>query len=145
MKMENWNECRERSEHAVREAGCPVWIKDERTGRCYALPYGELVVGRKDDVANDVPVVTEDLFMSRRHAVIAVRRDLLGVTEVLLRPYSAEVNPVFVLTETEEGGTPEYRPLGENTEFELYHLSRFILGKSLFTLHYASENGSERS
>lgn len=129
------------SESAVRASGCPVWIKDEMTRLCYALPYGEHVIGRKDDIENDIPVRTEDIYMSRRHAVLAVTQNLLEETEVTIQWLEEAVNPVFVqqLSVAGENGS-EFLPLGPKQAFLLSDGSRFILGKSLFTLHYRSVN-----
>lgn len=136
-KMEKGNNWLGVSERAVRTSDCPIWIKDEMTGLCYALPYGEHVIGRKDDVENDIPVRTEDVFMSRRHAVLTVTQNLLEETEVCIRVLEGAANPVFVKLPPVAGGhQPEFQPLGPDTSFLLFDGSCFILGKSLFTLHY---------
>lgn len=128
------------SELAVRTSDCPLWIRDEMTGLCYALPYGEHVIGRKDDVENDIPVRTEDVFMSRRHAVLTVTQNLLEETEVYIQMLEGAANPVFVRLPPVAGGHPsEFQPLGPDLPFLLFDGSWFILGKSLFTLRYRSE------
>lgn len=110
----------------------PVCFEDETTHRCYLLPYGKWVIGREDKEdpkEQDVAILTGDLFISRRHAVVKVEENLIGKMSVVIRDYKEVKNHTRVLL-NEKGEV-----LSTNDDYELYDQSELLIGRTWFIVH----------
>ena len=102
-----------------------AYIKDETTGKCYIIPFGFWSVGRKDDIDVDLPVETQDEYMSRKHANIILRKNIIGENALYICDTVARKNP------TEVDG---YR-IGHHYNFQLFDGSTVLMGYTRFTVH----------
>ena len=84
------------TENEARATDCKAYIQDMTTGKCYVIPYGEWTVGRKDDIPLDIPIETEDGYMSRRHAVISLYKNIIGENSLYICDTLKRVNPTIV-------------------------------------------------
>ena len=85
--------------------GIYAYLQDEYTGTCYMLPYGEWVIGRKDtDIEEtvDIPVTTTEKFqkelsyMSRKHAILTLKRNIIGETSLFICDFKKTTNHTYV-------------------------------------------------
>lgn len=113
----------------------PVCLEDEYTGICYLLPYGKWVIGREDkDVSKkpDVSIDTEDLYISRRHAMVTVDTDFIDEIAVRIRDFKEVKNHTRVLlNEVAE-------VMNTDSDYDLYDQYELLIGKTWFIIHRLS-------
>lgn len=110
--------------------GYEACLKDEMTGICYMLPYGEWIIGRKDEdtTDTDIPVTTTEKFMpymSCRHAVLTLKRNLIGENALYIRDFKETTNHTYV----------DRQPLDEKFDYQLFDKDVVRMGLTLFTVH----------
>lgn len=110
--------------------GYEAYLKDEVTGVCYMLPYGKWVIGRKDeDTADtDIPVTTTEKsmpYMSCHHAVLTLKRNLIGENVLYIRDFKETTNHTYV----------DRQPLDEKFDYQLFDKDVVRMGLTLFTAH----------
>lgn len=112
--------------------GVYAYLRDEHTGTCYMLPYGEWIIGRKDEDAEvDIPVTTTAEFnkrlsyMSRRHATLTLKRNLIGETSLFIRDFKETTNHTYV----------DEAPLDEKYNYQLFDEDIIRMGALFFTVH----------
>ncbi len=103
-----------------------VYLKDETTGKCYALPlHGEWVAGRKANKKVDIPFETDDNCISRQHAVFTLKKNVLREFELTVRDYKETTNPTYV----------GYTALSHKFAMQIFDGDKMLLGKTIFSVH----------
>ncbi|HJD11512.1 MAG TPA: FHA domain-containing protein [Candidatus Phocaeicola caecigallinarum] len=110
--------------------GYEAYLKDEATGICYMLPYGKWVIGRKDEEETDIdiPVTTTPKFMpymSHRHAILTLKRNLIGENALYIRDFKGTTNHTYV----------DRQPLADSFDYQLFDKDVVRMGLTLFTAH----------
>ncbi len=109
--------------------GYHAYLKDESNGMCYILPYGEWVIGRKDeDEEIDIPIVTDEKYMpymSRHHAIVKVERNLIGENSVYIRDFEYTTNHTYV----------DRIPMDATFNYQLFDGDIVRMGLTYFTVH----------
>ena len=110
--------------------GYEAYLKDEATGICYMLPYGKWVIGRKDEEETDIdiPVTTTPKFMpymSHRHAILTLKRTLIGENALYIRDFKETTNHTYV----------DRQPLADSFDYQLFDKDVVRMGLTLFTAH----------
>ena len=114
--------------------GIYAYLQDEYTGTCYMLPYGEWVIGRKDtDIEEtvDIPVTTTEKFqkelsyMSRKHAILTLKRNIIGETSLFICDFKKTTNHTCV----------NKIPLNEKFNYQLFDEDIIQMGALFFTAH----------
>lgn len=109
-----------------------AYLKDGTSGKCYVIPPGEWTLGRKDDDMSDYPedlmidirVETDDRSMSRYHADIILRENIIGEYSLFIRDSSRRKNATYV-----DG----YR-ISNSFEFQLFDNSSIQIGNTCFAV-----------
>lgn len=98
------------------------------------LPYGEWVIGRKDtDIEEtvDIPVTTTEKFqkelsyMSRKHAILTLKRNIIGETSLFICDFKKTTNHTYV----------NKIPLNEKFNYQLFDEDIIRMGALFFTAH----------
>ena len=110
--------------------GYEAYLKDEATGICYMLPYGKWVIGRKDEEETDIdiPVTTTPKFMpymSHRHAILTLKRNLIGENALYIRDFKGTTNHTYV----------DRQPLADSFDYQLFDKDVVRMGLTLLTAH----------
>lgn len=93
--------------------------------KSYPLSYGEHLVGRKSSIPIDIPLDTDDIYMSRQHAYIKVIRLFDGTVITTLRP-AKNKNQIKVNGIVIEG----------DDEVTLLDNSEILMGKTIIRFRY---------
>lgn len=107
------------------QGGHKAYIKDVQNGKCYVIPEGKWTVGRKADIDLDIPIETEDLYMSRNHAYITLRQNIIGENVLYICDFAQRANPTHV-----DGYKIECY-----YDFQLFDGSTIEMGYSKFKVH----------
>ena len=102
-----------------------AYIKDETTGKCYVIPFGRWSIGRKDDLDLDIPIETEDLYMSRQQAVVTLRRNIIGEYSLFIRDTMKRTNSARV----------DGYKIDNDFDYQLHDGSRLLMGYTEFSVH----------
>ena len=113
------------TEDQAKETNGKAYIKDETTGKCYVIPYGCWTVGRKDDIDLDIPIETDDLYMSREQAVIMLRKNIIGENSLFIRDTVKRANSARV----------DGYKIDNDFDFQLYNGTTLMMGYTNFTVH----------
>lgn len=87
-------------------------------GKCYALSYGESLVGRKGSLPIDIALETNDRYMSRQHAYIKVLHLPDGSVITTIRPARMKIIVNGILLEGDD-------------EITLVDKSEILMGKTI--------------
>lgn len=120
------------SEEEVAGLDWKAYIKDETTGKCYVIPYGTWYIGRKDEdregcpenMEVSIPIETEDLYMSRVHAVMTLRKNIIGENSLFIRDTKSRKNSTLV-----DGFSIE-----NYYDFQVFDNSVLRIGRTLFSV-----------
>jgi len=99
---------------------------DKDNPKCYVIPEGRYSIGRKDDIPLDIPIETEDLYMSRQHAFITHRKNIIGENILTICDTFTKKNPTHI--------NDRYM-VGNGYEYQLYDGDIIEMGYTLFTVH----------
>ena len=115
-----------------------AYITDQKTGQCYVIPEGRWCIGRRDDeeprisLETGIPIETDDLYMSRRHAHITLYKNIIGENTLTIYDIGGRggrENPTHV-----DGYQSSLR-YGS----QLFNGSEFEMGYTIFTVHLCPE------
>lgn len=101
-----------------------LYIIDMHTGKKYLLQEGPQVAGRKDDLAPDIELETNDLYISRKHILLNVGKTPYATWCCNISNYGSPSNPVIV----------DGEELSEGDIVPLHIEESFILGYTEFKL-----------
>ena len=73
-----------------------IFVHDENAPKqCFDLKSGKNIIGRRSSVSVDIPIYTNDEYMSRRHCMIEINPNQDGGYEFLLSDFKA-LNGTFI-------------------------------------------------
>lgn len=107
---------------------CNAYLKDKTTGKCYAIPNGYWTIGRKDEeeeIDVDIPIETEDEFMSRHQARITLKQNIIGEYVLYICDTMQRSNPTRV---------DDYR-IDSQYDYQVYDGSIIRMGYTEFEVH----------
>lgn len=102
-----------------------AYLEDMNTGKCYGIPVGCWSIGRKDDIDLNIPIETDDLYMSREHAYIWLKKNIIGEYALYIR------DTVSRLNRTEVNGVP----IDQTYEYQVFDKNIINMGRTYLTVH----------
>ncbi len=113
------------TEEEAKKNGYKAYLKNLTNGKCYVIPIGEWCIGRKEDLPLHIPIETDDNYMSRQHAYITLRVNVIGENALYIRDTASRKNSSHV---------DNYR-IENYYDFQLFDGSIVEMGYTKFSVH----------
>lgn len=107
------------------KAKTSAYLRNEKTGLCYSIPVGRWTIGRSKDIDLDIPLKTDDKYISRKQAVIIIKKNHIGEYAMYIMDEMGKPN------ETRINGQKIYH----SVEYQLYDGDVLRMGVTPITVH----------
>ena len=112
-------------EEVARNAPTAAYLRNEKNGLCYAIPVGEWTIGRLKDITLDIPLKTDDQYISREQAVIILKKNHIGEFAMYIMDKMGKRNPTRI----------NGLEIDHSVEYQLYDGDVIRMGKTPITVH----------
>lgn len=102
-----------------------AYLRNEKTGLCYSIPVGKWTIGRHKDIDLDIPLRTDDKYISQRQAIIILKKNHIGEYAMYIMDEMGKPN------ETRINGQKIYH----SVEYQLYDGDVLRMGLTPITVH----------
>lgn len=112
-------------EEVARNAPTAAYLRNVKNGLCYAIPVGRWKIGRLKDIKLDIPLKTDDEYISREQAFIILKKNHIGEYAMYIMDIMGRAN------ETRING----QEIHHSVEYQLYDGDVIRMGKTPITVH----------
>ena len=102
-----------------------AYLEDQVTGKRYGIPVGCWSIGRKDDIPLNIPIETNDEHMSRKHAYIWLKKNIIGEYSLYIRDTISRLN------RTEVNGIP----IDQTYDYQVFDKNVINMGRTDLIVH----------